>query len=578
VVDELLLKEPFMSTFEELGLEQTLLEAVEKMGFREPMPVQEQVIPQLLTSRDDLVALAQTGTGKTAAFGLPLIQAVAPKSRHIQSVILCPTRELCLQIYGDLTDLGQFKKNLRMVAVYGGASIEQQIRELDRNPQIVVATPGRLLDMIRRGKVELSNLENLVLDEADEMLNMGFAEELNAILSETPAEKRVALFSATMPSDVSRIARQYMREPKEILIGSRNAMAEQLTHQVFIARPSDRYAVVRRIIDFNPDIYGILFCRTRQETRDISEQLWQDGYPCDALHGDLSQAQRETVMARFRSRQFSLLIATDVAARGLDVSDLSHVIHLNLPQDESGYTHRSGRTGRAGKSGVSVLIAMPSDRFRLQRMEKLLGVRFDFLPIPDGKAVCEKKVMSHLDRLDSGSEHAELIEPYMALIEKRFAELSREDLLKRWLAVELGGHLNRYRHAPDLNPAPYAQKAFVPGKVREKRPVVGMEFTKLMVNLGKRNQVNPMKVMGLIAEATGKRDIEIGKIEIFKSFTLFEVDRMHEHKVLKGFDDLERRGAAMRVTRVNREPKADRPGEDSPSIVRKGRKGYTLSA
>ncbi len=570
-----------MTTFEELGLEQTLLEAVAKMGFHQPMPVQEQVIPQLLTSRDDLVALAQTGTGKTAAFGLPLLQAVAPKSRHIQSVIICPTRELCLQIHGDLVELGQFKKNLRLVAVYGGASIDQQIRELDRNPQIIVATPGRLLDMIRRGKVELSNLENLVLDEADEMLNMGFAEELNAILSETPAEKRVALFSATMPGDVARIARQYMREPKEILVGSRNAMAEQLTHQVYISRPSDRYAVVRRIIDFNPDIYGILFCRTRQETRDISEQLWQDGYPCDALHGDLSQAQRETVMARFRSRQFSLLIATDVAARGLDVSDLSHVIHLNLPQDESGYTHRSGRTGRAGKSGVSVLIAMPSDRFRLQRMEKILGVRFDFLPIPNGKAVCERKVMAHLDRLDVGIEHADLIEPYMELIEQRFSDLSREDLLKRWLALELGGHLNRYRHAPDLNPPSYNQKSFTPGvssRVREKKPVNSMSFTKLMVNLGKRNQVNPMKVMGLIAEAAGKRDIEIGKIEIFKSFTLFEVDAMHEKRVLKGFADLERRGAALRVTRVDREPRSDRRPGDAAPMVPRVRKGCHLSA
>lgn len=567
-----------MTTFEELGLEETLLQAVEKLGYREPMPVQEQVIPQLLTSQDDLVALAQTGTGKTAAFGLPLLQAVAPKSRHIQSVVLSPTRELCLQIYGDLVDLGQYKKNVRMVAVYGGASIDQQIRELERNPQIVVATPGRLLDMIRRGKVDLSNLENLVLDEADEMLNMGFAEELNAILSETPQEKRVALFSATMPADVARISRQYMRDPQEILIGSRNAMAEQLSHQVFIARPHDRYAVVRRIIDFNPEIYSILFCRTRQETKEIAEQLWQDGYPCDALHGDLSQAQRETVMARFRNRQFSLLIATDVAARGLDVSDLSHVIHLNLPQDEAAYTHRSGRTGRAGKSGVSVLIALPSDRFRLQRMEKQLNVRFEFLPIPDGKAVCERKVMAHLDRLDVRSEHADLIEPYMELIEQRFSDMSREDLLKRWLALELGGHLNRYRHAPDLNPPVYAQKTFTPGRIREKKPIDGMAFSKLMVNLGKRNQVNPMKVMGLIAEATGKRDIEIGKIEIFKSFTFFEVDAMHEKRVLKGFQDLERRGVALRVTKVNREPQSDRRQPDAPPMVRKGRKGYHLSA
>ncbi len=561
-----------MTTFEELGLEEVLLKAVEKLGFTEPMPVQAQVIPQMLSSRSDIVALAQTGTGKTAAFGLPLLQDIDFKSRHIQSVILCPTRELCLQIHGDLTELGRFKTQLKMVAVYGGASIDNQIRDLEKRPQIVVATPGRLLDMIRRSKADLSQMSNLILDEADEMLNMGFAEELNAILEATPAEKRVALFSATMPADVSRIARQYMREPKEILIGLRNSMSEQLTHQVFLARSGERYAVVRRIIDFHPDMYAIVFCRTRQETRDLAERLWKDGYSADALHGDLSQAQRETVMARFRSRQFPLLIATDVAARGLDVSDLSHVIHLNLPQDESGYTHRSGRTGRAGKSGISVLIAQPSDRFRLQRMEKQLGVRFDFLPIPDARAVCEKKVMTHLERLGAEVEHSDLIEPYMSLIEERFAGFSREELLKRWLAVELGEHLARYQNAPDLNPSASSSKPLPRSKGKERRPVEDMEFTKLMVNLGKRNQLNPMTVMGLVADATGKRNIEIGRIEIFKSFTLFEVDRTEEKRVLKGFEEYGRKGTSVRVTKVTASAKEEK------ATVRKARKGIHLSA
>jgi len=561
-----------MATFEELGLEEVLLKSVEKLGFSEPMPVQAQVIPQMLSDRSDIVALAQTGTGKTAAFGLPLLQDIDPKNKHIQSVILCPTRELCLQIYGDLTDLGRYKPQLKMVAVYGGSSIDNQIRDLEKRPQIVVATPGRLLDMIRRGKADLSVMSNLILDEADEMLNMGFAEELNAILEATPAEKRVALFSATMPSDVSRIARQYMREPIEITIGQRNAMAEQLTHHVYLAKSHERYAVVRRIIDFHPDMYAIVFCRTRQETRELAEKLWKDGYSADALHGDLSQSQRETVMARFRSRQFPLLIATDVAARGIDVSDISHVIHLNLPQDESAYTHRSGRTGRAGKSGVSVLIAMPSDRFRLQRLEKQLGVRFDFLPIPDARAVCEKKVLAHLDRLTGAVEHGDLIDPYMELIEQRFAGLSREELLKRWLAVELGEQLSRYQAAPDLNPQTMNSRPQPRTKMRERKPALDMEFSKLMVNLGKRNQLNPMMVMGLVADATGKRNIEIGRIEIFKSFTLFEVDRTEERRVLKGFEEYGRKGTSVRVSKVTSEPKEEK------AIVRKVRKGIHLSA
>lgn len=561
-----------MITFQELGLEESLLKAVDKLGYCEPMPVQAQVVPQLLNHDDDLVALAQTGTGKTAAFGLPLLQTVAADNKHIQSVILCPTRELCLQIYEDLRDLGQFKKTVRLVAVYGGASTENQIRDLDKRPQIVVATPGRLLDMIRRGKVDLRELQNLVLDEADEMLNMGFAEELNAILETTPVQKRVALFSATMPADVARIARQYMHEPREIVIGPRNAAAGQLTHQVYIARSADRYAVVRRIIDYHPHMYAIVFCRTRQETKDMAEQLWQDGYSADALHGDLSQAQRETVLARFRNRQFPLLIATDVAARGLDVSDLSHVIHLNLPQDESAYTHRSGRTGRAGKSGVSVLIALPSDRFRLQRLEKQLGVRFEFLPVPDARSVCERKVLAHLDRLDGAVQHSELIDPYMELIENRCSAMSREDLIKRWLTAELGTHLARYQGAPDLN-LPFNHAKTLPRtKPHERKAPVDMEFSKLMVNLGKRNQVSPMTVMGLVADATGKRNIEIGRIEIFKSFTLFEVDRLEEKRVLKGFEDFDRRGLSVRVTKVTNTPRPEK------TLNRKARKGVHLSA
>lgn len=561
-----------MTTFEELGLEDVLLKAVQKLGFTQAMPVQSEVIPAMLADRSDIVALAQTGTGKTAAFGLPLLQTLEPGTGQIQSVVLCPTRELCLQIYGDLCDLGRYKKNLKMTAVYGGASIEGQIRDLEQKPQIIVATPGRLLDMIRRGKADLSALNTLILDEADEMLNMGFAEELNAILEVTPAEKRVALFSATMPADVARISKQYMRTPQEIVIGERNAASGQLTHEVYLARPGDRYAVVRRIIDFNPDIYAIVFCRTRQETRDMAERLWKDGYSADALHGDLSQAQRETVMARFRSRQFPLLIATDVAARGIDVSDLSHVIHMNLPQDESAYTHRSGRTGRAGKSGISVLIALPSDRYRLQRMEKMLGVHFAFLPVPDAAAVCRKKVLARLENLEASVMDSELIEPYMNLIESRFEGIGRNELLKRWLTLELGEDLRRYRNAPDLNLPVQKVKPHTKAKGRERRPADSMEFSKLMVNLGKRNQLNPMAVMGMVADATGKRNIEIGRIEIFKSFTLFEVDSSEERRVMKGFETIGRKGASVRVSKVTGTPRAERDN------LKRGKKNNRLSA
>ncbi|MCX6995529.1 MAG: DEAD/DEAH box helicase, partial [Kiritimatiellaeota bacterium] len=439
------------TTFADFGLTPPLLKAIQELGFAHPTPVQSQVIPKLLQGKRDLVALAQTGTGKTAAFGLPLLQLTDPARTTTQALILCPTRELCLQITSDFADFGRYAPAIRTVAVYGGASIDTQMRALRRGAQIIVATPGRMQDLLRRRAVRLADVQRVVLDEADEMLNMGFQEDLEAILKEVPDSARTLLFSATMPKQVAAIASKYMDAPEEILIGQRNAGAEQVSHECYVVHARDRYPALRRIIDYYQGLYGIVFCRTRLETQEVADRLKADGYPADALHGELSQPQRDRVMKNFRDRELRILVATDVAARGLDVTDLTHVINYNLPDVANHYTHRSGRTGRAGKTGVSIALVHLHETSRLRYIEQLIKKSFVRKPVPTGREVCEAQLLGLLERIRQLDVTDRQLDPYLPTINRVLGDLPREDLLQRLIRMEFGRFLNDYRNAPDLN-------------------------------------------------------------------------------------------------------------------------------
>jgi ATP-dependent RNA helicase DeaD len=420
-----------MTNFEEMGFTPGILKAIQELGFDNPMPVQEKVIPLMLGGEEDIIALAQTGTGKTAAFGLPLVQATDTEINTTQALILCPTRELCMQITGDLTDYARFTGKLKILAVYGGASIDNQIRGLKKGVHIIVATPGRLIDLINRGAAKLSSVTTVILDEADEMLNMGFLDSINEILEEVPEGHRTLLFSATMSKEISSIARKYMDNPVEITIGTRNSSADNVSHAYYLIHAKDKYKVLKRIADFEPDIYGIVFCRTRKETQEVASKLIDDGYSADALHGDLSQMQRDAVMQKFRVKNLQLLVATDVAARGLDVDDLTHVINYSLPDDTEVYTHRSGRTGRAGKTGISISLVHLRERHNLQLIERMVKKPFKAIPIPTGTEICGKQLFHWLNKLENVvTEHQE-IERFLPEIKEKLAGLDREELLKR---------------------------------------------------------------------------------------------------------------------------------------------------
>jgi len=440
-----------MATFGESEIDKRILKAIDEMGFETPMPVQQQVIPFLLNETRDLVALAHTGTGKTAAFGIPIIDQINTASKQTQALILAPTRELCLQITDDLTQMAKYIDNLNIVPIYGGANIVTQIKQVASGAQIVVATPGRMLDMLNRKKVNVSGIKWLVLDEADEMLNMGFKEELNGVLASTPENKRVLLFSATMPRGIEAIAHSYMKKPMEITIGARNAGAENVAHQYYVVHAKDRYLALKRIADYYPDIYAIIFCRTRTETQEVADALMKDDYNADALHGDLSQAQRDSVMNRFRARNLQMLVATDVAARGIDVTDLTHIINYNLPDDIDYYTHRSGRTGRAGKTGISIIIVNLKEVFRIGQIEKQIGKKFEQVKIPTGPEVCEKQLLHLVEKLrNTEIQHAD-IDPFLPAALARLKDLSKEDIIARFVSQEFNRFLSYYRDAADIN-------------------------------------------------------------------------------------------------------------------------------
>jgi len=520
-----------MNPFEKLGLSIELVKAVDELGYVNPTPIQQEVIPAVLETTDDLVAMAQTGTGKTAAFGLPIQQEIDIRSEDIQALILSPTRELCIQIHKDLESYSSYMPGIKQTAIYGGSDISRQIKALKNKTHIVAGTPGRVLDLINRKILKVNKIRWLVLDEADEMMNMGFKEELDRILETTPEEKRTLLFSATMPDPVLRIAKKYMHFPREIAAGKRNVGAANVSHLFYMVHAKDRYEALKRIADINPSIYGIVFCRTRQETKDVAEKFKNDGYNADALHGDLSQAQRENVMKAFRNRHLQMLIATDVAARGLDVNDLTHVINYNLPDELDVYIHRSGRTGRAGKSGVSISIIHTREKNKIRNLEKITGKKFEQKPVPLGREICEKQLFNLIDRMENTEVDEAQIDGYMDVIYKKLEWLSREDLIKRFVSVEFNRFLEYYRNAPDLN--------ISEEKTNRKKTAVEItkarSFSRFYINVGTKNKITPPRIIGLINDYTKRRDLAIGKIDILKNFSFFEVDKQAEKVILKSF-------------------------------------------
>lgn len=522
-------------TFAEIGIKEKYVKAIEEIGFKHPMPVQEQVIPHLFKKQiPDIIALAQTGTGKTAAFGLPLIQNIDTSVRHTQFLILCPTRELCLQISDDLVSFAKYDTDVKIAAVFGGASIDRQIKLIKKGVHIISATPGRLLDLINRKAVDLSGIKIVVLDEADEMLNMGFREDLIAILKATPKEKNTLLFSATMPDSVRKMADKFLKNAVEITVGEKNTGADTVNHISYIVHARDRYNALKRIIDFNPRILGIIFCRTRRETQQVADHLIRDGYNADALHGDLSQPQRDKVMQKFRSLKINLLVATDVAARGIDVDNLTHIINYNLPDDLDVYTHRSGRTGRAGRAGTSIVIANMKEKQKLAIIERKIKKSFENLPVPHGSEICEKQLFQLIDNLERTEVDNDKIEPFMPVIMNKLAWIDREELIKKMVSIEFKRFLDCYKESSDLNVKENRKGERQRKTTRESR--VPDDFTRFFINTGKIDGLNPITLIGLINEFTGENNIRIGQIDIMKNFSFFEAESEKSSVILNALN------------------------------------------
>lgn len=546
-------------TFQETGLLEDIIHATDELGFEQPTPIQERIIPLILNSEKDLIAIAQTGTGKTAAFGLPLIQLTDMDSNKVQTIVLCPTRELCMQITGDMEKYSKYARGFKTVAVYGGADIRNQIKALKSGCQVVVGTPGRVMDLINRKVLQLAFIKWLVLDEADEMLNMGFKEDLDVILAETPKQKRTFLFSATMPGEIAAIARKYMNKPEEISVGNRNQGADNVRHEFYTVNAKDRYSALKRIADIYPNIYGIVFCRTRAITKEVAEKLMNDGYNADALHGDLSQPQRDYVMNRFRIKQLQLLVATDVAARGLDVNDLTHIINYDLPDDNEVYIHRTGRTARAGKSGVAISIIHSRETKKIRDIEHMMSKRFDQKKVPTGVEICEKQLFNLVDRVENVEVDETQIEQFLPVILKKLDWLSREDLIKHFVSVEFNRILSYYKNTPDLNVAH-------PEEDGKRSPKGKGQFVTLQINAGFQNGLNPPRLIGLINEQTRNRNIAVGRIEIGQRSSFFEVDKQSWDEVMKAFNHAKFEGVRVKVEISGTEFKArskERPRERS---------------
>ncbi|HKL38029.1 MAG TPA: DEAD/DEAH box helicase [Bacteroidales bacterium] len=537
-----------MNLFKEAGLGEDVLHAIGELGFEAPTPIQEKVIPQILSSPDDLIGLAQTGTGKTAAFGLPVIEQTDVGSKATQTLILSPTRELCLQITKDLKTYARYKGKIGVVPVYGGASAETQIKELRSNAQIVVGTPGRVLDLIKRKKLNISNISRLILDEADEMLSMGFKEELDAILERASSEKQVLLFSATMARDIANIARRYMVNPVEISVGKRNTGAANVQHMYCMVHARDRYQALRRIVDMNPNLYGIVFCRTRRETREVAEQLMEEGYNADALHGDLSQAQRDAIMKKFRIKNLQLLVATDVAARGIDVDDLTHIINYNLPDDSEIYVHRTGRTGRVGKKGVAVSLIQKRDVSKIYSLEKMVGKEFQLMKVPGAHEIVKKQLFSYIDQVESTQVDEDRISQFLPEILKKMDWLDKEELLKRFVSLEFSRLLSYYDKAPDLN----VKEAPAPDKSKKSRRDKNVRFTRFFINQGKKQKMDTRGLLKLINQNMNNRSVEIGKIDVQNNFSFFSLDARYEQEALKVFQKAKFNGSQVEVNLAKR--------------------------
>jgi ATP-dependent RNA helicase DeaD len=554
-----------MINFEEMGFTPGILKAIQELGFENPMPVQEKVIPLMLGGEVDIIALAQTGTGKTAAFGLPLVQATDTEINNTQALILCPTRELCMQITGDLTDYAKFTGKLKILAVYGGASIDNQIRGLKKGVHIIVATPGRLIDLIGRGAAKLSSVTTVILDEADEMLNMGFLDSINEILEEVPEGRRTLLFSATMSKEISSIARKYMDNPVEITIGTKNSSADNVSHAYYLIHAKDKYKVLKRIADFEPDIYGIVFCRTRKETQEVASKLIDDGYNADALHGDLSQMQRDAVMQKFRVKNLQLLVATDVAARGLDVDDLTHVINYSLPDDTEVYTHRSGRTGRAGKTGISISLVHLRERHNLQLIERMVKKPFKAIQIPTGTEICGKQLFHWLNKLETvDTEHQE-IERFLPEIKEKLAGFDREELLKRVVSLQFDRFLDDYRNGEDIiDTVSDRESSFErPGRRGPHTEYPG-NYTRLFINLGKSDGFYPEQLIELVNTNTKGRKVPIGKIDLLKTFSFFEVEASYADDLISALSNATFMDRRVAVEIAQEKTDKPRTGGDYP--------------
>ena len=562
-----------MKTFEELGVCEEIRHAIEELGFVQPMPVQEEVIPYLLGNQNDVIALAQTGTGKTAAFGIPVLQRIDTSRKETQALILSPTRELCLQIADDLRDFSKYMDGVHIEAVYGGASIEQQIRSLRKGVQIIVATPGRLIDLMNRGVAKLDDVYNVVLDEADEMLNMGFSESIDAILEGVPSERNTLLFSATMSRDIERIAKGYLHDYKEIVVGSRNEGAEHVNHIYYMVNAKDKYLALKRLVDFYPRIFAIIFCRTKLETQEVADKLIRDGYNAESLHGDLSQQQRDLTMQKFRQHTVQLLVATDVAARGLDVDDLTHVINYGLPDDIENYTHRSGRTGRAGKKGTSLSIVHSREKHKIRNIEKEIGKAFEEGKIPSAEEICKKQLYKVMDQIVKADVDEEQIAPFMQDISRYFEYVDKEDLIKKIVSMEFGKFLAYYADAPEIqtvgskNEDGRRKKEEGRGKRGEKSSSRKAEagYRKLFINLGKKDGFYPGELMQFLNKNV-RGHVEVGHIDLLQTMSYFEVPEDDADRVMKYVDGQQYKGRDVRCN------DADEPRESRISKPSRGNK------
>ncbi len=559
-----------MSTFKDFGLSPMILQAIEELGFENPTPIQAKTIPHLINSGNDLIALAQTGTGKTAAFSLPIIHQLDDNTEQVQALILCPTRELAIQIAKDISNYTKYLPHYKVAAVYGGERIDKQIRLLKDRPQIVVGTPGRVNDMLNRRILKIESLKWLVLDEADEMLNMGFKEELDSILETTPEDKQVLLFSATMNPQIRRIASNYMKKPEDISVGNKNQGADNVQHFYYMVHEKDRYQVLKRIADVNPDIHGIVFCRTRRETQLIADKLIADHYSAEAIHGEISQEQRTMVMNRFREKKIQLLVATDVAARGIDVNMLTHVINYTLPESADGYVHRSGRTGRANNMGISLVIVNMRENYRIRELERKIGKPFEQGRIPSGDDVCEKQLFKLVDTVCKTEVNEGQINKYMELINKKFEKMDREEMVKKFISVEFNRFLDHYKDADDLN-------SNVRGgdRVNNRDSVKSsILFAQYRVNIGRGHGLTAKELIQFLTQHPALRRVEIGNIDISKSHTLFEVDEKFQSEVMECFDGADIDGELVEITCEGTGIQSSRAPKPRPSFRPRQRKRF----